>query len=75
MVISRYFTVLVLDRQYQVSDHIILKSICLNFSQYQTFDAYKANVIKLFCLRFEDYHIKLECLLHEAGNARKEQTL
>jgi hypothetical protein len=39
-VISRYFTILVSDHQYQVLDHIILESICLNFSRYQTFDAY-----------------------------------
>jgi hypothetical protein len=31
---------LVSDRQYQVSDCITLESLCLNFSQYQTFDAY-----------------------------------
>jgi len=40
MVISRYFTVLVSDCQYQVLDRIILESICINFSQYQTCDPY-----------------------------------
>jgi hypothetical protein len=40
MVIYRYFTVLVLDRQYQVSDWIILESISLKISQRQTYDAY-----------------------------------
>jgi hypothetical protein len=39
-VISWYFTVLVLDRQYWVSDQIRSESICLNFSRYQTFDPY-----------------------------------
>jgi hypothetical protein len=36
MVISWYFIALVLDHQYWVSERIILESICLNFSQYQT---------------------------------------
>ncbi len=39
-VISRHFTVLVLDHQYQVLDRIVLESICLNLSRYQIFDAY-----------------------------------
>jgi hypothetical protein len=37
--ISRYFIGVVLDCQYQVLGQITLESICLNFSQCQTFDA------------------------------------
>jgi hypothetical protein len=39
MVISQYFTVLVLDHQYWVLDQIISESICLKLSQCQPFDA------------------------------------
>jgi hypothetical protein len=38
MVTSQYFTVLVSDHQYRVSDRIVSESICLNFSRYQTLD-------------------------------------
>jgi hypothetical protein len=39
MVISRYSNALVFDHQYRVSDCIISESICLKFSQCQTFYA------------------------------------
>jgi len=45
--ISQYFTVLVSDCQYWVSDHIISESICLNFSRYQTFYPYYGLAITL----------------------------
>jgi hypothetical protein len=45
MGISWYFTVLVSDHQYQVSDRIELDSIWLKFSRCQTFNAYSRGVI------------------------------
>jgi len=65
--ISWYFTGLVLDWQYWVLDHIVSESICLKFSQWQTFYAHflhplnisnwilQANLMTkllIFCQRF-----------------------
>ena len=47
MVISHYFTVLVLDGQYWVSDRIVTESICLKFSRGQA-RLYLTNTIAFY---------------------------